>query len=93
MNAEKLFLEAQEAMEEERDLCIGFQGELITMKQILQNIEKSIPNYKRDNTPNWVMVHDYILRDTSVSGSTSCINFCKVIGVNPYRNRIVDYKK
>lgn len=50
---------------------------------IMRNIEREMPSRKRGATPNWKMVQNYILGNTSHGGSTSCRQHCYFLGVDP----------
>lgn len=50
---------------------------------IMKNIERNMPKRKRNITPNWKMVKDYLLGNTIRGGSTSCYQHCLWMGVDP----------
>lgn len=51
---------------------------------IMRNVEREISKRKRNTTPNWKLVQDYLLGSTSHGGSTSCCAQCHFMGVDPY---------
>ena len=52
--------------------------------RILNNFLNMMTKAYRKRTINWVVVRDIFLIGTSTSGSTSCINKCKELGIDPY---------
>jgi len=50
---------------------------------ILRSIERNMPTSKRKIIPNWKIVQDFILGNTSHGGSTSCFHHCHFLGVDP----------
>lgn len=50
---------------------------------IMRNVEHEIAKRKRKATPNWVLVQEYMLGNTSKGGSTSCCIHCRWMGVDP----------
>ena len=57
---------------------------------IMRNIEREMPKAKRNITPNWVMVMDYLLGHTIKGGATSSIEHCRFLGVDPYGDSFSD---
>lgn len=50
---------------------------------IMRNVEREISQRKRKACPNWILVRDYLLGNTSKGGSTSCFQHCHWMGVDP----------
>lgn len=52
--------------------------------RILKNCVAMMTKTYRKHTANWVIVRDFLLAGTSTSGSTSCIQKCIDLGIDPY---------
>lgn len=50
---------------------------------IMRNVEREISLRKRKQTPNWLLVRDYLLGNTGHGGSASCFQHCRFLGVDP----------
>jgi hypothetical protein len=51
--------------------------------RIMQSVQQNIPKTVRKRTPNWKLVKDFMLGNTSKGGRTSSILHCVFIGVDP----------
>ena len=51
--------------------------------RLLKNFIAHMPNTYRKRNVNWVIVKEFLQRGTSKGGSTSSIEKCRLLGINP----------
>ena len=51
--------------------------------RLLKNFIAHMPNTYRKKNVNWVIVKDFLQRGTSKGGSTSSVEKCRLLGIDP----------
>ena len=52
--------------------------------RILKNFINCMTKAYRNRTINWCVVRDILMVGTSTMGSTSCIEKCTILGIDPF---------
>ena len=58
--------------------------------RILKNFINCMTKTYRSRTANWCVVRDILMGGTPKMGSTSCIEKCTILGIDPFGYEIIE---